>query len=93
MWSRVTPLLDKPAISINTDRRCEIPKRFHCLGTMKSEAKIVLDDKMIPYAQSVSEKVEEVTVWCAPVLDEKLHLCIDFTRLNKTVKKGVLLVA
>lgn len=65
MWSRVTPSLDKPAISkldhlisideiqINTDLRCEIHKRFHGPGTIKLEAKIILDDKVIPYAQSV----------------------------------------
>ena len=66
MWSRVTQSLDKPAISklnhlisideiqINTDLRCEIPKRFHGLGTMKLESKIVLDDKVILYTQSLA---------------------------------------
>ena len=60
----VTPLLGKPAIfkpglsssidKIQTDTnwRPEFPKLFFGLGTIKLEAKIILDDGKIPYAQS-----------------------------------------
>ena len=124
----VTPLLGKPAISklgllnsideiqVDTDWRSEFPRLFRGLGTMESEARIILDGEVVPYAQSVPrrvaaarrqplldelqrmeslgviEKVEEPTDWCAPCIvvpkkDGKLRLCIDFTRLNKAVKR------
>ena len=124
----VTPLLGKPAIAnlgilnfmdnIQTgiDWIAEFPALFKGLGTMETKARIVLDDSVTPFAQSVPrrvaaarreplleelqrmemlgviEKIEEPTDWCAPCIvvpkkSGKLRLCIDFTRLNKAVKR------
>ena len=76
----VTPLLGKPAIyklgllnsigkiQVDTDWRSEFPKLFRTLGTMESEARIIIDGEVIPYAQSVPRSVAAARRY--PLLDE-----------------------
>ena len=55
-------------IQIDTDWRSEFPKLLRGLGTMESEARIILDGEVIPYAQSVPHRVAAAKR--QPLLDE-----------------------
>jgi len=121
-------LLGKPAIANlglinfasviddNADWLSRYSSLFQGLGTMDGEVKIVLDDKVEPFVQSVPrrvaaarrqplqeelsrmealgviEKIESPTEWCSPCIvvpkkTGKIRVCIDFTKLNRAVKR------
>lgn len=83
MDSKVSILLD-PQISPYIQ---SVPRRVAA-----ARKKPLLDELRRMESLGVIEKVEEPTDWCAPCLvvpkkNGKLRVCIDFTNLNKAVKR------